>query len=117
MDGGVLRKLRTDGFQFGFLLEPRDGDVAPLPGGDALLQGGVVEIAAAPQHLIQRPLLGRRGTQFLFVRLAHSLLIHRYLFCLIGIELARVEAMRCQFFNRHHHPLVLNKMKHEKRAG
>ncbi len=72
MDGGVLRELRADGLQFGFLLVARDGDVAALPGGDALLQGGVVELAAAPQHFLQRPLLGGRGTQLLFVGLAHE---------------------------------------------
>ena len=38
----------ANGFEFGFLLVARDRDVAPLPGGDALLEGGVIEIAATP---------------------------------------------------------------------
>jgi hypothetical protein len=33
----VLRELRADGFQLRFLFKPRDRDVLPLPGDDALL--------------------------------------------------------------------------------
>jgi hypothetical protein len=43
VDGGVVRELLTDRLQLGFLLRAREGDVAALPGGDALFQGGVVE--------------------------------------------------------------------------
>ena len=48
MDGLVLRHLGANGLEFGFLLVARDRDAAPLPGGDALLEGGVIEIAATP---------------------------------------------------------------------
>ena len=78
--------------QLGFLLVARDRDVAPLPGRDALLQGGVVEHATAPEHLLQRPLLGGRRPQLLLVGLAHRWLLHMVLFCLIGTEPARAEA-------------------------
>jgi hypothetical protein len=69
MDGGVVWKRGADVLQFGFLLVARDRDVAALPGGDALLQGGIVEAAAAPEHLIQCAFLGRGGPQLLFVGL------------------------------------------------
>ena len=52
VEGGVLRHVRTDILQLGFLLVARDRDVAALPGGDALLQGGVGERATAPEHLV-----------------------------------------------------------------
>jgi hypothetical protein len=52
VDGGVFRELLTDRLQLGFLLIPREGDVAALPGGDALFQGGVVERATAPQDVL-----------------------------------------------------------------
>ncbi len=64
MDGRVLGKRGADVLQFGFLLKARDGDATPLPGGDALLQGGVVEIAAAPQDDFKRPLLCGVGRSF-----------------------------------------------------
>src|SRR5260221_772136 len=66
-------KLGTDGREFGFLLVAREGDAPLAVQADALLQGGVVELAAAPEDLVQRPLLGRRGPQLLFVGLAHGL--------------------------------------------
>src|SRR5260221_3529374 len=73
IDGHIFGKLGADGREFGFLLVAREGD-APLPvQADALLHGGVVELAATPEHLVQRPLLGRRGPQLLFVGLAHGL--------------------------------------------
>ena len=52
VDGGVFGHLCPDGLQLGFLCKARDGDVAALPGGDALLERGVVERAAAPEHRI-----------------------------------------------------------------
>src|SRR5216683_3207165 len=73
VDGRVFGERGAHGLQFSFLLKAGDGSVAPLPGGDALLQRGVVEIAAPPEHVVQRPLLGRRRAQLLFVRLAHGL--------------------------------------------
>src|SRR5260221_6015813 len=71
VDGSIFRERGANGLQFGLLVEARDGDMAPLPRGDALLQRGVVEIATAPKHCVQRPLLGGRRPQLLFVRLAH----------------------------------------------
>src|SRR5260221_10951763 len=88
MDGGVFGELSTDSLQLGFLLVARDGDVAPLPGGDALLQGGVVELAAAPEHVVQRPLLSGRGSPFLFVRLASRLHVTA------SLDLARAAALQ-----------------------
>src|SRR5260221_11425695 len=73
VNGRVCGELGADSLQFRFLLVARDGDVAPLPSRDALLHSGVVEIAAAPEDCIQRALLGGRGPQLLFVRLAHRL--------------------------------------------
>jgi hypothetical protein len=86
VEGSVLQKRRADILQFGFLLELRDGDLAALPGGDALLQRCVVEHSAAPEHRVQRTLLGRRRTEFLFVGLADgaTLLLHMRVSCLIG---------------------------------
>ena len=77
MDGGVLGKVSANVLQLGCLLVARDGDTATLPRGDALLQGGVVELSAAPQDCFQRSVLGRRGTQLLLVGFANGLLIDR----------------------------------------
>ena len=73
MDAGVLWHLRAPGFQLGFLLRAREGDVAALPGGDALFQGGVLERAAAPQDELKLALLAGCRPQFLLERLAHRL--------------------------------------------
>ncbi len=82
VDRGVLRILRPDGLQLGFLLVAREGDTASLPGGDALLQGRGVEGAAAPQDNLQCPLLGRSGPELLFLGCTtHRLvLVHVLLF-------------------------------------
>ncbi len=69
VDGSIVRERGAHGLQFGRLVEARDGDMAPLPRGDALLQRGVVEIATAPEHCVQRLLLGGCRPQLLFVRL------------------------------------------------
>jgi|GEM_PF-4413717 len=87
----ILGECGANRLELGFLLVTRDGDMAALPSGDALLQGGVVQRATAPQRVRQRPLLGRRGTQFLFECLVYGLLVywfHTPLFCLIGAEVA-----------------------------
>jgi hypothetical protein len=76
VEGGVLGKLRTDGLELGFLREARNGDMAAPPGSDTLLQGGVVELAAAPQDFLQRPLLGGRGPQLFFVGFMAGHLVH-----------------------------------------
>src|SRR5262245_23518455 len=73
VDTRVLRELLPYDLQLGFLLIARDGYMAALPGGDALLQRGIVEIAATPKHFVQHPHLCGSRTQFLFVRLAHHL--------------------------------------------
>jgi hypothetical protein len=88
VDGGVLREFRPNGLQLGFLLVAGDGDAAALPGGDALLQGRVVERAAAPEHVLQRPLLGRRGARLLLIGFADALPFHLPLFCLTGTQAA-----------------------------
>ena len=80
VDGGVFWHLGPDGFQLGFLGQARDGDVAALPGGEALLKRRVVERATAPEHGLQRPFLGGRRAQFLLVGLAHARLVHASLF-------------------------------------
>ena len=81
VEGGILRQLRPDGRELGFLLKACHRDVAPLPGGDALLQGGVVEGATAPQNGFKRTLLSGRGPQLLLVgRAARCLLGHAGVF-------------------------------------
>src|SRR5258708_15612555 len=51
----------------------RDGDVAALPGGDALRQSGVVERAAPPEDRLKLALLFGRRPQLLLERCAHGL--------------------------------------------
>jgi hypothetical protein len=85
MESGVLGELGTNVLEIGVLLLPRDADVAPLPGGDALVEGDVVERATAPQHPLQRTLLSGRGPQLLLVGRAHALLVHRALCCLTAV--------------------------------
>jgi hypothetical protein len=63
--------------------------MTPLIGSDALLQCGIVEVAATPEDFLQRTLLGRCGTQLLFVSLAKGLAVHGDLFCLIGAKAVR----------------------------
>jgi hypothetical protein len=75
--GGVLGKLSAQILQFHLLVVAREGDTTTLPRGDALLQGGVVELAAAPQYLVQCPLLSGCGPQLLLVGLAAGRLIHK----------------------------------------
>ena len=70
VEGDILWERLTDGRELGFLLRAGEADVAALPGGDALLQGRVVEGATAPQDLLKRTLLGGRGPQLFLVRRA-----------------------------------------------
>jgi hypothetical protein len=70
VDDGEVGKIGAYFLEFSFLIKPRDGHMAPLVRRDTLLQRSVVEVAATPQDCIQRPFLLRRGTQFLFERLA-----------------------------------------------
>jgi hypothetical protein len=93
VEGGVRRERRPESLQLGLLVGAREGDVAALPGGAALCQGGVGERAAAPEHLLQRPRLARCRTQLLHVGFASRWLVHREQFCLIGTRLARARAI------------------------
>ena len=70
VDGGIFRELRTDGLQLGFLLIARHRDTAPLPGGDALLEGRVIEHAAVPQDALELTFLCGCRPQLLLVRRA-----------------------------------------------
>jgi hypothetical protein len=86
VDSRIVGERSADLLELGFLLIARDGDATPLVGGDTLLQRRVVEGAAQTKHASQFPLLFRGGLEFVLVRLAHRLLFHRLLFCLIGTE-------------------------------
>ena len=61
-------------------------DAALFPGGCALLQSGVGELAAAPQDRRQRPFLLGRWQQLVCEGLADgvALLVHSHRFCLTG---------------------------------
>src|SRR5262249_36561909 len=73
MKGGVFGERGADVLQLCFLLEARGAlALAASPPGDALFQRAVVECAAAPEHLVQRPLLGGRWLVFFLVGLAHA---------------------------------------------
>src|SRR5262249_4966559 len=79
VNGGVRWELSADGLQLRFLLQAREGDVTSLRGGETRRQGGGVERAAAPQDVVQRPLLRAGGTELLLVGvigLASRLLVH-----------------------------------------
>ena len=71
------RLIRWEGFadvlQLRFLRVALHRDVAAFPGGPALLQGDVIEGAAAPQDHVQRPLLLRRRPQLLLEGFAYRL--------------------------------------------
>src|SRR5262245_46891620 len=71
VDGLVVWQLRTECFQLGFLLIPCDRDAALTPQRDALLQGGVVEGATAPQDSLKLALLVGGRAQLLLVGFAH----------------------------------------------
>src|SRR5262249_23603481 len=84
--------LKPHGFSVRPRRHPRESPAAALPSGDALLEGGVVAVAPAPQDAIQRPLLGRSRPPILLVGFARHLWFHRLLFCLIDKVLARARA-------------------------
>src|SRR5260370_25316986 len=77
--GGVVGRVRAQGFQLGFLAVAREGHAALPPQRDALLKRGVIEGATAPQDTLKFPLLGGRRLEFLLVGLAHARLTHGYL--------------------------------------
>ena len=52
VEGAVLRHIRSQGFQLGFLLIARDGHAPLFPQEDALRKRGVVEGATAPQDTL-----------------------------------------------------------------
>src|SRR5262249_874117 len=73
MDGGILWEGGPQVLELGFLLETGGCSALPAPPpSEALLQRRVVKGAAAPQDLLQRPLLGRRQLEFVLERFAHG---------------------------------------------
>ncbi len=87
VDGCVLWHLGADVIEFNFLLVSSDGNVAPPIGDDTLLQAGAVEPAAQAEDTPKVPLQLSGG--FVLEGLAHYLLFHSALFCLIGTKAAR----------------------------
>src|SRR5262245_47075531 len=73
----VCRHLGAEVFQFGFLSVAQEGDATLPIHGAALLQGGVVERATAPQNRSQRPLLFGCWLELVVEGLAHRFW-HRY---------------------------------------
>src|SRR5690348_917250 len=74
VDGRVLRERFADRLQFCLLLEAGGRDALPAaPPGDALLRRDVVERAAAPEDVLQRPFLLRCGPQLLLEGFPHRL--------------------------------------------
>ena len=67
----VLQDMRV---QLGLLLEVGGRDARSSPGGETLLQGGIVEGAAPTQRSPKRPLLFRSGVEFVLIRLAYYVL-------------------------------------------
>jgi hypothetical protein len=88
MDGGILWHSGANVLEFGFLLKTRAGDPHALPGGDALFQRRVVERATQSKHTPKRPLLFRRGLEFVLVGLAYRWLFHAFLFRLVSAKVA-----------------------------
>jgi hypothetical protein len=81
VDGGILRQLRADGPELGFLLVATERDVGALPGGDTLLQGRGVEPTAEQQQALQFPLLLSSGLQLVLEGLvACRLVAHACIF-------------------------------------
>src|SRR5262249_42635148 len=73
LDGGIVREGGASLLEFRLLLRARDpAALAAAPPGEALLQGGGVEQATAPQYLLQRPFLGGWRAELLFVRLPQA---------------------------------------------
>src|SRR5258706_13843327 len=89
MDVAVLGPHLLDGRQLGALHRLGHAHAALPPGVTALLEGGVVEFTAATQDERHCPLLLGSRLEFVLEGLAYRLLVHRYLFCLIGMDAAR----------------------------
>src|SRR5262245_11689324 len=78
-----------DCWKLGALLRLGHAHAAFVPRLFALLQGSVAELTTATQDKRQRPLLLRRGLEFVFEGLPHHLRVHNHLFRLIGTKTAR----------------------------
>src|SRR5258707_11370109 len=76
VDTGLLRHIHAQVLELRFLLVPREGHAALLPQRDALLQGGVVERATAPQDRLKLALLSGCRLELLLVSLVYRLLAH-----------------------------------------
>jgi hypothetical protein len=94
MDSVLLWSHLFDGGQFGALVGTRAALAAFLPGITPLLERGVIELSAAPEHQ-QHPLLLLRGRlKFAFEGFAYGLLlVHKFLFCPIATKSARQRAI------------------------
>ncbi len=90
VDLGVFGQRFFDARQFGLLLVVRDADTAHAPRFAPFPYSSVVDVTAEHERTIKRPLLFRRGFEFVLVGLADALLFHRSLFCLIGEKPATV---------------------------
>jgi amphi-Trp domain-containing protein len=94
MDIVVLWSHLFDGGQFGALVGTRDALAAFLPGITALLERGVIEFSAAPEHKPHPLLLLRGRLKFAFEGFAYGLLlVHRFLFCPIATKSASQRAI------------------------
>src|SRR6476661_2199774 len=91
MDVAVLWPRLFDGGELGALHRLVHRGAAFLPRLTTLVQGGVVEFTAAAHDKRHCLFLLRCRLEFVLERLAHRLLVHSYLFCLIGTKPARGE--------------------------
>jgi hypothetical protein len=85
VEDGLLWELGADGLALGFLLVVRDGDVAALPGRNALFEGDIGDRATAPQDTFQRTLLRGRGPEFLLLGFAHRLHVWPRCTCMLSV--------------------------------
>src|SRR5262249_15201503 len=88
VDIAIFRSGHFYGRQLGALARLGHTHAALLPRLFAFLQGGVVEFATAARYKRHRLLLFRRRREVVLVCLAHRLLVHSALFCLIGTKTA-----------------------------
>jgi hypothetical protein len=83
VEGSRLRERGAHILQLRFLRVATDGDLAALPGGDALFPGSVVELPAPHQDALQFPHRLGSGLQLIRERLAQTLqVVHGAPFCL-----------------------------------
>jgi hypothetical protein len=94
VDSGVLKELRANVFELGFLLKARDGDPVALVGRLAVFKRDILELPAQQHDTLKFPLLLRGGFELVLEGLADGLLFHMSLFCLIDANVARAKAAR-----------------------